>query len=88
MLTASLSVVVATPLNLLLSRLLHVRLLLRFLMRRKAYGAVETSLKASGVLRGALFWEWLSDGESATDTGVRETDSTWQCAPPSDGHPS
>jgi hypothetical protein len=48
--------------------------------RRQAYGAVETSLNASGVLRGALFWEWLSDGESATLTGVRETDSTWQCA--------
>ncbi len=47
---------------------------------RKVYGAVESSLNASGVLRGALFWEWLADGESATATGIRVTDSTWQCA--------
>ena len=49
-------------------------------LHRQAYGAVQTSLSANGVLKGALFWEWLSNGESATDTGVRETDSTWQCA--------
>jgi hypothetical protein len=51
--------------------------------RRQAYGAVESSLKAGGVLRGALFWEWLSDGELASESaffGVSETDFTWQCA--------
>ena len=47
---------------------------------RKVYGAVESSLNAGGVLRGALFWEWLADGELATETGIRVTDSTWQCA--------
>ena len=47
---------------------------------RSVYGAVESSLNASGVLRGALFWEWLADGESPTETGIRVTDSTWQCA--------
>jgi hypothetical protein len=43
------------------------------------YQAVNNSLSANRPLRGALFWEWNTDGQPRGERAIEIGDTAWKC---------